>query len=572
MHLSHRLFFRSSSGPRNDRGGVVSTGRVVSSVGLIVAVLLGSSAFAQVGTMTPAAGPGARPAITVAPPGPNDESDVISLPDSIAPPISGSFLGGGSCSSSQFPAPDPDEEDTVFVADCGSGLDSGCTFRSGGPLIIQVPIDRYIGETNGDGTLAFPFTLNANNMVSLYAKIRLPAFDVDYAGGIAGCAPERDRISFNGHDLGFLTGADNIWKLNEFTVPIGWLKFPSAPGAFGSKPAPVMNELRIDIDTANSDECWCTSIDWVSIKIDAQAPIMLAHGVNADSSSWDDVATFLDGKMIIHSNALAPIDNPPAGRIISNGSILSSKVPNIAKMVGAKKAHMVCHSKGGLDTRAYLSFFYDKDTCEILSQHTLSTPHHGSILATISVARLTYNDPTSDDDRILKYMRQDGLGSFLGQAPEQPALGNLSIAYMSTFNRITSLPGGIKYYSFAADADVNGDIIIQNGESAGMLPGALNFTLNTGSLLYHLLCCVEDITVTRMTNFWGLNEWHVVAPVWSGFFHLNDLAVTRESAQYPGFSFQGTYDLNHSTIKSSGPLQVVIDKIKADYPVKRIPD
>ncbi|MCA8958950.1 MAG: hypothetical protein KDC38_00495 [Planctomycetes bacterium] len=543
-------------------------------VGVITALALGPVAHAQVSALDPALGAGRRPVI-VGPPVDREAIDSnASLPDSIDPPTYGSFPAGGpSCPTSQFPPPDPDEDDTVFVADCGSGLDTGCTFRSGGPLVIQIPIDRYIGETNGDGTLAFPATLHSKNMVSLYAKIRLPAFDVDYSGGNPDCAPERDRISFNGHDLGFLTGADNIWKLNEFTVPIWWVKFPSAPGASGSKPAPAMNEIRIDIDTANSDECWCTAIDWVSVKIDAQAPIMLVHGVNADSSSWDDVADFLDGEMIIHSNNLAPIDNPPAGRIISNGAILSGKVPNIAKSVGAKKAHIVCHSKGGLDTRAYLSFFYDKDACEVLSQHTLSTPHHGSILATISVARLTYNDPTSDDERILKYMRQDGLASFLGQAPEQPALGNLSIAYMEgTFNRITSLPGGIRRYSFAADADVDGNLLISNAEAAGILPGALNFTLNSGSLLYHLLCCVEDITVTRMTNFFGLNEWHVIAPVWSGVIHLNDLAVTVQSAQYPGFSFQGTYDLNHGTIKSSGPMQAILNKIKADYPVKRIPD
>src|SRR5262245_23433537 len=36
-----------------------------------------------------------------------------------------------SCPSSPF-AP-PETNDTTFVTDCGGGLDTGCTFRSGGP-------------------------------------------------------------------------------------------------------------------------------------------------------------------------------------------------------------------------------------------------------------------------------------------------------------------------------------------------------------------------------------------------------------------------------------------------------
>lgn len=542
---------------------------------LAVALALSSQSNAQVRAVTPEQGVGVRPQAE-----PTENLQTPSVPnDVVDPPPLIAALGPGGCSSSPFMPPDTEEEDTVFVADCGSGLDTGCTFRSGGPLIIQVPITRYIGETDGDGRLMYPYTLNANNMVSLYAKIRLPAYDVDYTGSSEDCSPERDRISINGKSLGFLTGSNNIWKLNEFTVPIQDLKFPSAPGGPGGTPAPAMNEIRIDIDTGNSDECWCTAIDWVSITIDAQAPIMLLHGVNSDASSWDGApsgltafSAYLDSKMVIHSNNLDPISNDPAGRIISNGRAISGKIPGIAAQVGAKKVHMVCHSKGGLDTRAYLGWFYNKDQVEVLSQHTLSTPHNGSILATISIARITYNDPTSDNDFVLKYMRQDGLGSFLGQAPENPALGNLTIAYMTAFNAANALPGGIKYYAYGADADWNGDGEISNAEAEGMIPGALNFAIRTGTLLYQVLCCVEDITVTRMTNFFGLNEWHVINPVWSGFYHFNDMAVTRESAMHPRFTWKTLYDLNHSTIKTGVPAQDVLDQIKADFPVKRVPN
>jgi triacylglycerol esterase/lipase EstA (alpha/beta hydrolase family) len=540
---------------------------------LILAALLGAirELPAQVSSLSPHSVPGDQPlTLGPAPAQDRDLSGASGSSDVAEPPPAPNF--GGGCSTSPFAPPDTEMDDTVFVVDCGAGLDTGCTFRSGGPLTIQLQIKRYLGETNGDGTLAYPYTMNANKVVSLYAKLRLPAYDVDFTGSTEDCSPERDRISINGHSLGFLTGSNNIWKLNEFKIPIEYLKFSSAPGAYGSLPAAAMNEIKIDVDTGNSLECWCTAIDWVSVKIDAMAPIMLLHGVNANSSSWDDVAAYLNGKMIVHSNTIWPISNGAAGTIAANGNALSQWIPNIAKMVGAKTAHMVCHSKGGLDTRSYLGSFYDPTQVKVLSQHTLSTPHHGSILATISVARMTYNDPTSDDHAVETYMDQDALGSFLGQAPEQPALGNLAIDFMAAFNGANRLPGGVRYYAYGADADVDGDTLISNAEAAGLLPGALNFALNTGTLLYHVLCCVEGITVTRKTNLWGLNEWHVINPVWSGFFHLNDLAVTRESAMHPNYTWKALYDLNHGTIKSTGPTQDVLDQIQADFPVRQVPN
>lgn len=479
---------------------------------------------------------------------------------------------GPGCPTSPFSIPEAADVEEVFAIDCGAGLDTGCTFSGGGPLIIQLPIGRYLGETNPDGTLRFPFTMNANHLISIKAKLRLPAFDVDFDANPPDAAPERDRISINGHTLGFLTGTNQTWKLNEFTIPITHLKFPSAPGA-GGAPTPAMNEIRIDIDVANAEEVWCTAIDWVAVTIDAMAPVALVHGVNADHTSWDGaVADFLDDLMIVHSNAVAPIDNNPAGYIILNGKALTGFFNTLATRVGTKKIHVVAHSKGGLDTRLFLGWYYDPDQLKVLSLHTLSTPHHGSALATISVARIDHNDPTSNDERIRVYMNNDWLGSAVGVAPQEPALRDLSIESMATLNRIMSLPGGVRYYAHAADADVNGDTLISNAEAAEMIPGAVNGLLNTGSLLYQILCCIDGVTVTRMTNFFGLNEWHVISPVPSTVFHLNDLAVTRESAMYPGFTFEGTHDLNHSTIKGAGPLQIVVNRVQADYPIKNTPN
>lgn len=123
---------------------------------------------------------------------------------------------------------------STFVVDQGAGLDTGCTFRSGGPLIITLPVD--IGN---HGVLGTDATLN------------LAAYDVDFASG------EHDRVSFNGHVVSnpgqFLTGFDNNWEVSRFAIPATWIN------SHGS------NTIQIDIDVDSFWENWCTAIDWAAL-------------------------------------------------------------------------------------------------------------------------------------------------------------------------------------------------------------------------------------------------------------------------------------------------------------------
>jgi len=48
--------------------------------------------------------------------------------------------------SSPFDA--PEANDTTFVVDNSPGLDTGCTFRSGGPLIFNIPVTRFVGDVS----------------------------------------------------------------------------------------------------------------------------------------------------------------------------------------------------------------------------------------------------------------------------------------------------------------------------------------------------------------------------------------------------------------------------------------
>jgi triacylglycerol esterase/lipase EstA (alpha/beta hydrolase family) len=187
----------------------------------------------------------------------------------------------------------------------------------------------------------------------------------------------------------FLQGANDIWLLNAFQIPIEKIKFPSARGALGEAPAPAMNELRIDIDVANSDELWCTAIDWVSLDIKIMSPVILIHGNNSDGGFFarQGFTTGLDAQRLLWDNSITMATAP----VRTHSKQLDQLIPQIVASFGVDSVHLVAHSKGGLDSRDYLARYQPahEDTFEILSLTTLSTPHNGSVLADVAIARQT---------------------------------------------------------------------------------------------------------------------------------------------------------------------------------------
>jgi hypothetical protein len=179
-------------------------------------------------------------------------------PRSVPHPVSG-------VNSSPF---NPPAED-VFVTNAGPGLDTGCTFNTDPehPLIIDVLVDRAVGAVDGDGFLVDPTTLVARGIVPANVEVIMPAYDVDVNGTPP---PENDEVLLNGELLGSLTGDNNIWKLNSFSVPIGKIKFP-VPPAPNSTPAPAINRIRINVDTLSTGR-WCTAIDWIALVTPIELP------------------------------------------------------------------------------------------------------------------------------------------------------------------------------------------------------------------------------------------------------------------------------------------------------------
>lgn len=460
-----------------------------------------------------------------------------------------------------------EETDTRFIADQGTGLDTGCTFRSDGPLMIKLEIKRYVGPVGADGMLIDPSGMIARGLISAKAHIRLPAWDVD-VNGAPGYPPEVDRVFFNGHDLGTLTGDNQIWKLNEFDVPIAWVKFPSA-ASVGSSPIPAVNIIQIDIDEASYPyENWCTSIDWIEIEFSAIAPIFLVHGTNAQSDSWNpNFTAFFGASGAPWSN---DINLLPNGSILGNGILLADRLVALAASFGAKKCHIIAHSKGGLDTRAYLNNNYDPDQLAVLSVYTLSTPHHGTIVSDIIVAKRAAVNPESGNADI-KYLIDHDY-SFVS-TPQQPALGNQTTVNMATFNAMyPSIPGGILFYNFGADADLNHNGRIEAAETVDLLPSWLpNWTLSAaGSAMYRAIGNTASISVTigtRPGRLWGRNTFTAIeiAAV-NGTFALNDLVTSENSAQSPSGIYLSTLAANHSSMKTTALASAILQHIVADFP------
>jgi triacylglycerol lipase len=169
----------------------------------------------------------------------------------------------------------PDEGLGKYVINQGAGLDTGCTFSSGSPLIINLFVPAVVNDARIDsnGTLIDAADLVNKGRINAQAALRFPVFDIDSNANIPGFQPEVDKISWNGKEVKTLSGVNNVWTDDSLVVPIEEVKFGTD------------NEFRVDIDVANSGDNWCMSVDWVAIEFNVALPYVLAHGINADRST-----------------------------------------------------------------------------------------------------------------------------------------------------------------------------------------------------------------------------------------------------------------------------------------------
>lgn len=200
------------------------------------------------------------------------------------------------------------------------------------------------------------------------------------------------------------------------------------------------------------------------------APLLLIHGTGANPrDAWEilpGVVNFLTSEGIPFKHE---IQLRPNGRIAINGAQLRLIVDAQAKTFGAKKVHLIAHSKGGVDSRSYIDDNYDpKAGTKVLSLHTLSSPHNGTVLADLAVAR---RDPDGGraitlDPELSAFLNLDAIQVFAGNTQERfgqqravsadrLAIDDLRVNAMRNFNISNPYTSEIKLYTYGTDADAN---------------------------------------------------------------------------------------------------------------------
>src|SRR5690606_38456373 len=322
----------------------------------------------------------------------------------------------------------------TFVVDAGPGLDTGCTFNTdaGHPLTISLPVTRAVGEVDAEGYLVDAQALIDAQVIPAYLTLRLPAYDVDIFGGPP---PERDEIFFNGTSVGFLTGNDDIWVLNQFQVDIRKVKFP-APVPGGGPVTPRINTIQVYVDQLSVGS-WCTSVDWVSLEgLKSVRPVLFLHGFLGDPSIWNSAEFSWQNQLDQLGIPHKAITLGKTSSIQDNSLLVAQAVAELKEQYGVDKVNIVAHSKGGLDSRAYIT---NNDDVETLIQ--LATPNAGSPLADIAPSILI------------------GLGGLPGLAATiwaSPAIRDLSPFTAAIFNRYNPGNPNTKYVSLAGNHSPGG--------------------------------------------------------------------------------------------------------------------
>jgi triacylglycerol lipase len=107
----------------------------------------------------------------------------------------------------------------------------------------------------------------------------------------------------------------------------------------------------------------------------SSVPVLLVHGFWCNGGMWFAMRRRLEAA----GHVCATVNlAPPTASIEKFVPQLAAAITQLRAATGAAKVRLVCHSMGGLVTRAYLA---GHGADEVASVITLGTPHHGSGLA-----------------------------------------------------------------------------------------------------------------------------------------------------------------------------------------------
>ncbi|MFP4438513.1 MAG: hypothetical protein ACLFVO_14820 [Chloroflexaceae bacterium] len=208
----------------------------------------------------------------------------------------------------------------------------------------------------------------------------------------------------------------------------------------------------------------------------------------------------------------------------------------------------------------------------MLSYHTISTPHRGSVLANYLVYRRTHGALVfSNDPDIETYLNNDDLLLAFGRGPQLPGAADLRTSAAAAFNRQARLPTGLRFYSYGADADldqVGADpderTPLDNSEMAAFLsdvPQVIN-RVARGNLLYRLIRDQATITVERQViPFTDVVVGLELVDTPTETPQTNDLVVSTTSS-WLGYEPHANVDGDHKNIKDSLMFRRILDNIQ----------
>jgi hypothetical protein len=453
--------------------------------------------------------------------------------------------------------------------------------RSQGPIVIDITTRRYVGPTDVNGYLLNLAELRSRGIVGDAAYITLPAYDVDettppntdcdFDGVVDVLASEIDELFLNDERIGTLTGSNNRWMQNSFSVPIGKLKFPSEPGESAT------NQFRLDIDVGNRDvvlssgrvgcDRWAVTIDWIGVKYELSSPVVMVHGINSSGHTFDRFRLGLEAAFVMANDLSIDLLDPAAPDVIPAGcpdiaynnsieahvSQLREQVAAIAERCGSETVHLVAHSKGGLDARGFLSGLLSaplsvqvgsmggepvRRNLEGRSLVTLDTPHAGSVLAQYGVEarQLTAAQAFRSD-----------LSSLVAKTLEGSYYCDLVPARTGAFIVSTSLSPATRRASVGSDADCNADhdfsylTICPDGQvELELFPYGAPAALRLYDLVGSVSSVVISVTPVRLGP-----DLIAVAETPTISFQRNDLIVSEASAiLYSPYDITGWHHLD----------------------------
>jgi triacylglycerol lipase len=178
-----------------------------------------------------------------------------------------------------------------------------------------------------------------------------------------------------------------------------------------------------------------------SESISLKYPVVLVHGIALRDpgflfNTWGKIPH------VLRENGVEVYfgETDALGTIETNAGLLKVTIDKILEETGKEKVNIIAHSKGGLDSR-YFIWKYDYGD-KVASLTTISTPHHGSVIADMA------QDLKTLHTRAARKSLEDLGKLYEDTYPDPYTVGyELTTKIMSEFNRIVTMDDRVYYQS-----------------------------------------------------------------------------------------------------------------------------